>query len=102
MFTIGRSHVHLSILGARMKRQAFNAHFARDEIEIVNAEASAEDPVLLGFPGSDGWGLATWLVRMVHPHYNSGIDGMGCLGCQWGIPWPNRTAWQKAADFAKC
>lgn len=54
MFTIGRCHVHLSILGARMKRQAFNAHFARDEIEIMNAEASAEDPVLLGFPGSDG------------------------------------------------
>ena len=24
-------------------RQAFRAHFARDEIEIVNAEASAED-----------------------------------------------------------
>ena len=54
MSPIGRCHVHLSILGARIKRQAFTAHFARDEIEIVSAEASAEDPVLLAFSGSDG------------------------------------------------
>lgn len=35
------------------KFKAFNAHFARDEIEIVNAEASAEESAAASLPSAD-------------------------------------------------